>query len=404
MKKSVLNFFLPSFFISLLLQITVVPQAFAFDELRTFRTGEFNLEAAFKYDQSTGNYDNGGKFASLPSDDSFSLMDLTLGGRWVLYPRVGVIVSTDIAQAQSKDLIKTRTQSSVTNVTAGFDYLWISHKTWALWPEFTLKYPFHRVDFNSDEVLNDEGAIEATARAVGRMRLGGFDTFAYVGYRYRDEGRSGVMPFGAGGEIPVSNLKVGADLSGYQTVVNDSGTGNTYNRDYVTYRDGGTLFFDSINPARLDANVWLKWNHDPVQIKVGGGTTLAAANIAGGWWAFAAVEYQLQTVWDKQRSHPINPSTPPGGQPYQNSHFQEELDDGVDQNLFVPPPPPPPPASAHPAPMLEESTTPVVKPKNPTKKEIRQMKKEQQQKMQNDLDQTEMQIELKSKKDHGSGD
>lgn len=402
MKKSVLKLFLLGFFASLLTQMSWAPKAVAFDEFRTFRTGEFDLEGAFQYNQATGNYDNGSKFSSLPSGDSFSIMNVDLGGRWVLYPRLGFFASAGIASAQSKDSTKTRSNSSITDVTAGFDYLFLSRKTWALWPEFTLKYPFQRVDYGADGVLNDEGAIEATARVVGRIRLGSFDSFAYVGYSYRDEGRSGLLPFGAGAEIPVSNLKIGAELNGYQTVVNDSGTNNIYSRDFVSYRDGGSLYFDSINPARLDLNAWLKWNHDPYQIKFGGGTTLAAANTSGGWWAFASVEYQLQTVWSKNAPH-NNPQ--PDGVMDKSGHFQEELDDGVDQNLFAPPMPEAPPQAqpARPAPLLDESTPPVVKPKNPTKQEVRQQKKEQQQKLQNDLDQTEMQIELKSKTDRGSG-
>jgi hypothetical protein len=381
------------------ISISAHAQVQIFDEFRTFRSGEFDLAGTFQYTHITGNYDNSSRFSGLPSGDSFSLVNGTLGGRWVFFPRVGTFVTTEWAAAQSKDLLKTRKNSSLTSATAGVDFLWLSHKTWALWPEFTLKYPFRRIDLSADDALNNEGAMEATARLVGRLRWESFDTFAYLGYRYRDEGRSGVMPFGAGAEVPVNNVNLGAELSGYQTVVNDSGTNNGLDRAFVAYRDGGSLYFDSVNPAALNANAWLRWKPNAYQFKFGGGTTLTGANYSGGWWAFVMLETQWQLSFSKS-----TPAPPAASQTYRNDHFEDELDDGVNQNLFVPPPPPAPPAEkARPAPLLEESAAPVVRPKQPTARERRQMRQEHEQQLQNDLDQTEMQIELKSKRDRGSG-
>lgn len=377
----------------------------AFDEFRTFRLGELDVEGSLQYFQARGNYMDGGSFASQLSGSSFKITDGTLGLRYVFYPRLSFFVSLDFASAQSNDSLKTRNNSGLASTTAGFDYLaWVQNNM-ALWPEFTFKYPTKRVDYGSDDVLIDEGDMAATVRLVGRARFRSFDSFAYLGYQYRDQGRAGLLPFGVGGEVLASVIKIGGELSGFQTVVRDTGTGNGYNRDAVINRDGYSLYFDSVNPGRVDLNAWLRWNNDPYQLKFGGGTSVAGANTAAGWWAFVDLQIQFATQ-GRTRTQPSSPVSIPApaidGKNFNSKEFQEETDDGVDQKLFTPVPPPPPPKKRA-VPLLEESTPPVVRPRNPTQQERLQMQREQQQKMQNDLDDTEMQIELKTKKDRGSG-
>jgi hypothetical protein len=385
----------------------IAPTAHAFDEFRTFRPNEVSFEGSLQYFQATGNYNDSGNLNTQISGTNFKITDGTLGARYVAFPRFGAFLSADFASSQSNDTIQTRNNSGLASATAGVDYLLWTHKNKALWPEFTFKYPFHRVDYSANGVLNDEGDMEATGRLVGRARWGSFDSFASLGYRYRDEGRASLLPFSVGAEIPLSVVKIGGELSGYQTLVKDSGTNGIYSRDAVASRDGDSLYFDSINPARLDLNAWLRWSGDPYQVKVGGGTTLTGANTAGGWWAFVGVQIQFVAV--ERSSSPSAPTNSrilaptPDGRNFNSKEFQEDIDNNVDQSLFndSTPSTPVPPASS--APMLEESTTPVVRPKNPTRRERLQMQREQQQKLQNELDDTEMQIELKSKKDRGSG-
>ncbi|MEZ0392367.1 MAG: hypothetical protein ACAH59_09140 [Pseudobdellovibrionaceae bacterium] len=359
-----------------------LPSAFAqvplFDEAgRKFKQGLWDFKFQTSYYEAIGNFNKSGSaYDSLPSGSSYNLLQFDFGTRWIPKTNWGIYISGQIANAESKNQIDTRTNSSYTHTVAGTDFMLYSNRTFSLIPDFYLVLPFTRVDTGEDLVLNDEGSLEVTSRLIGRARFGFFRPFAFAGFTYRDEDRSHLLPYGLGAEIQISRWMLGGELRGYQTVVNDKYSETPQDRQVVASANGGALRFFSVDPSLLDTNFWLKrdigeaWN-----LKLGGGTSLTGTSTSSGWTVFAGLSYVFLPS-AKAVSQPWNPEPSDDD----SSRFQESTDDGVNQEYFYKPTPPSPPPPA-----------PPVKPAEPS---VEKQKKQ----MQKELDQTEFQIELKNSK------
>jgi hypothetical protein len=365
MKKSVSLFCL----LNLLLAFPALAQTPLFDEVsRSFKKNTWDFRGQTSYYSATANYsDDGNVFNTLPDGYSYNLLAMDFGFRWVPQHKWGLYTSSQVGNAESKDAINTRTNSSLTHLVIGTDYLMSSGKTFSWAPDFSLVIPFSRVDATADEVLNHEGAVEATARMMMTARYGHLMPFGSLGLTFRDEDRSSLIPYSLGSEFNFSKVSLGAELRGYQTVIKDKYTNTPSEREGVATKNGQALKFFSVDPSLLETNLWLRSRiGNSFGFKVGGGISLTGASVSAGWNVFAALSYTLgaSTRNSQDDLEPVISEDPKG--------FQEETNDGVNQELFQVKPTAPPPPKPNPA--------------------------DQKKKLQKELDNTEFQIELKSSK------
>jgi len=354
---------------------------------RNYRLGQWQFDAQASYYEATANYSrSGGEYVTLPDNASYHLMDLDFGARWVPKSRWALYASSRLSGAESKNSRDTRQDSSLTQVVLGTDFLLHSSKRWDLYPDLSVTIPLQRVDPAGDTVLNGEGATEFSGKIIARMNWGMFDPFAFVGFTYRDEDRASLVPYGIGAELQFSSWRLGGELRGYQTAMKDKYSSTPAQREIVAVRDGYALRYYAVDPALLETNLWLRGNlSSSWAFKLGGGTSLTGANTSAGWNAFAGLTFSPQFKSSASPTPIVAPYRERSTEELQN--FQEETTDGVDQNLFQKPTPPPP---VKPIPPTPPPPAAVALPKpNPV---------QQKKKLQNELDQTEFQIELKTTK------
>lgn len=353
-----------------------------FDEAsRQFQPGFWDLQTQFNYFEANANYDKGGgSYSSLPSGYGYKLMAVDFGAHYGLSRRIGTFVSTQLAQAESKNPTDTRTYSSFTKAILGFDYLWMTSEKYDIFPEASLTFPAERVDTGKDEVINGERAIELRSQITARAKWGNLNPFASAGFTYRDEGRSALIPFAAGAEWKMKTVKIGAELRGYQSVIDDQYTNDQDKRFQIAPKNGNSLKFYSVNPSLLETNFWVRSNNkSDLGWRVGGGTTMTGANTAAGWNIFGGVSFGIEGSGAPiQRPSSLQPRPQ---QPKEDvDRFEEEISDGVNQNLFEKPKPP----------------QPVAPPPPPAAPKVQsKMQKQRKKQIQKDLDKTEFQIELK---------
>jgi hypothetical protein len=361
-------------FTTFLLSVSCFAATSIFDEAdRKFYQNRFIFEANYRYFQSEANYtQDGGQYVSLSSGSKYQSSDFDLGLRWVTGRTWGLYTSTRISQAESKYLGVTRKNTYASQVVAGVDMLLISNSKFDLIPDVSLTFPLQRVNKTSDEVIASEGALELMARMIARLKWGSLEPFASAGLTYRDEGRSTLLPFSAGAEFSLSSIKIGADIGGYQTILKDQYTSNSSERHSILYRDGGSLKYYSVDPSLLETSAWLRWQAANFGLKIGAATTMTGANSAAGTSFFAGLNFALDSSQRRKRSEPAR-LEPESSSDDEVQKFEETVNDGVDQNLFRKEPPPAP------------KPKPVKKP-DPAQQRL---------KMQQELDQTEFQIELK---------
>ncbi|MCE3010966.1 MAG: hypothetical protein LW875_10175 [Proteobacteria bacterium] len=353
-----------SLFVSLILTLASV--AMAWDEYRGYSTGVIDLELSSQYFASDANYTkSGGSFERLPAGYSFSVFTTDFGARYSLSERWAAYLKTQVAYSQSQDPTTKRTNSSFTSATFGTDWLMFEKQKWELMPEFYFLTPLEKTNLNENKVLNSEGASEFMGRLVGRLATGPFVHFGFLGYKHRSEGLSGLGLFGVGSEYNHPHFAIGADLTGHTTLYDDAKTDTPADRQPAYNLSGLSRKFNAINPELLETRVWYradaggKWG-----LQIGGGTTITGKTTAAGWNVFGVLNYRFPGPKMFSTPRPKRPTTP------DTEKFQEEADDGVDQSLFVLPKPKPPakaPGKTAPGPSLQEQ-----------------------------LDQTEMQIELRS--------
>jgi hypothetical protein len=355
---------------------------------RSYRLGQWQFDAQTSYYEATANYSrSGGEYVSLPDGASYHLMDLDFGARWVPKNRWALYATSRLSNAESKNSRDTRQDSSFTQIVLGTDFLLHSSQRWDLYPDLSVTVPLQRVDPAGDTVLNGEGATEFSGKIIARMKWGMFDPFAFVGFTYRDEDRSSLLPYGLGAELQFSNWRFGGELRGFQTAMHDKYNNNPAQRDVVAIRDGYALHYFSVDPTLLETNFWLRGNLSTSwAFKLGGGTSLTGSSTSAGWNVFIGLTFSPQLSSSPAPSPIVAPYKDRSSEELQN--FHEETTDGVDQNLFQKPAPPPP---VNPPPRPPPPPPAAVDPAKPTSLQ-------QKKNLQKELDQTEFQIELKSTK------
>ncbi|KYG67101.1 hypothetical protein AZI86_08805 [Bdellovibrio bacteriovorus] len=361
------------------LAVLVCGPAWALDNFKEFKRDHLDAEAATNFFYSEANYpQDGGSITNLPNGNHYQLLDVTLGTRYVPKRSWSVFGWANIGNAESKDSLATRSNSSLSEAAIGADFLMYS-EAFQLIPEFTFVMPFEKINPSSDNVPNSEGVMEFRSRLIAQMNLGTSRPYGWLGFTYRAEGRSFLMPWGVGLQFKLSSLVLGAELFGYQSVSDDTDS-SALRTAYINSVNAGSLKFYGKNPSLMDSQVYGTWNiNRKWSLQANGGVTLTGSNSAAGYHVGGFLRYSFDFTEGYLRDDGYTPmdSDVPGGrsQMYDRSDsmtsekvrdFREETEDGVDQNLFKPKPTP--------------------------KKRINDKQLQQQ------LDQTEFQVELRSNK------
>lgn len=327
--------------IAMMLCLLVLTAEFSwasFDDYQRFHKGMYDFEFETQYFKTDANYlDGGNSYQKLPYGQSYEIFDFYLKTRYDMSKRSSFYGSLDMANATSNGLTMTRSNSTVTGAQLGYAYRPYS-ESFDLITDFNVVIPFNKIDVNTDSVINSEGVIEATALLRAQKDFNLMSLYGYIGGTYR-QSRSSLLPWGAGVEANYSKWAWGGKLFGYQSITDDPDTStvNKAQRTLVTDRvDASSLIFYSVNPSVIDSEAYLKFKMmNAWTIAVGGGATLTGSNTAAGYHAGVSLKYS----WDSEPSYYLKPG--PGNTQEDNlsserkvPKFKEEIDDGVDQNLF----------------------------------------------------------------------
>ncbi|WII70616.1 hypothetical protein QJS83_09115 [Bdellovibrio sp. 22V] len=354
--------------------------ALALDNFKEYRRDRWDFEVGTQYFYSEANYpSSGGGSQNLPSGNHYSLLDVYLGSRYTPRRNWSVFGWGNVGSAESKDSVATRSNSTITEAAVGFDFLMYS-EAFQLIPEIIGVIPFEKVDPTSDTVLNSEGVIEVRSRLIAQKDFGSVRAYGWLGFTFRGDDRSYLMPWGVGTQLKLSRLRLGAELFGYQSVTDDPNKNPATRTAYINGVNAGSMKFYGVNPSLMDSQLFATWLISPNwTLQANGGMTLMGSNSAAGFHVGAFVRYSFDMTegYTEPTYVPVDSPVPSyrsnmyDDQDEMSSErkvrqFKEQTDDGVDQNLFKP---------------------------RPTKKP-----RVNQQQLQQQLDDTEFQIELKSNK------
>ena len=335
---------------------------------------------------STENFDSNSKAGGLPSSNSYLLMDIPFGIRYGLLPTLAFEAELKASYAMSKSsdpfLGGERTNSEIHEARFSSDML-IETSGFDLIPELEIVFPFKKIDANTDTVMVGEGVQTITGKLHLQTEFGVADFFSFIGYQKRDSGRSDLVPWSIGMGWNNSGSLLGARLFGFQSISDDEDTNSAFIRESLNYKvNGGSYRFYGVNPSAVSTEfLWFIKLQRQWQIQFNAGLDLAGQSYSKG--IFAGVTLILD--WgEKQRSlrhRPRRQIQEPEGSGVaiepETIDFKEDTNDNQEQYYFKPPPPRAPPR-------------PQVRPRTRVSPSDQQIKDQ--------MDDAEMQIELKRKK------
>lgn len=360
------------------------PGAGAFDSYKEFKRDRWDFELGANYFYSEANYGSTGSgTSSLTSGNHYQLLDVNLSTRYMPSRDWSVFAMGTIGSAESKDSVATRSNSSLSQLVGGFDF--VMYDGWfQLVPELAVLIPLQKVDTASDAALNSEGVYEMWARLTAQKDFGPLRGYGWIGFNYRGEERSYLLPWGLGVQLKGRSVRLGGEIFGFQSISEDKDTNNKTLRDaYLNTVDAGSYKFYSVNPSVVDSLVYLTWMiNSKWSLQGNTGLTLAGENSAAGFHVGGFIRYSFdmsEGYTEKPYVEPVASPVPEGRSSLYNRQdeelssstkvrqFKEQTNDGVDQQIFQP---------------------------RPTKRKSRA----KDTKLQQQLNDAEFQIELKGKK------
>ncbi len=245
----------------------------------------YEIRSDFSYFSTDANYEpGGGTVNSLISNSNFTNMQLQLqflhDTRSDLRLYGGLIGSW----SESDDGIYIRNNYGLSEYFLGAQFWQRWRGVWLV-PQADFILPAFRIDETGDDTLLGEGAVRVRGGgwAIGKFQA--FTPFTFLGFEYRDEGRSFLLPYRLGITYkPGSSWWVQTELRGYESVVEDSDTLNRdYRRLYLRRVNGGSYHFYPINPALSELSAEAGLMIGPFALKAGVAITLNGSTAAQGW-------------------------------------------------------------------------------------------------------------------------
>ncbi len=321
---------------------------FALDNYKEFRRDTWDIQAETQYFYSEANYKSSGtSMEKLASGSHYSLLDFTFETRYVPQRNWSLFASGNVGNSESQNSVSARKNSTFNEMVLGADRL-VYADAFQIIPEVGLLIPFDKIDRKADSSLNSEGVLQVWARATVQKEFFNVRVYGWLGVEYRDDGRSHLMPWGAGLQYKIPRWRFGAELFGSQSISDDVDTKDPTQRNaYLNTVNAGTLKFYSVNPSSVDSLGYVTYLFTPKwSAQINGGTTLAGANSAAGFHVGAFVRFTFDMTDGYREYEPLESSeTYEKSMMYQDKadtlssekkvpRFQEDTQDGVSQEVF----------------------------------------------------------------------
>ena len=322
--------------------LSSVPQfAGAWDNYKEFKRDHLEMDLGSQLFRSEANYlTSGGGTTNLATGNYYQLLDVKLSGRYIPRNNWSIFASGTVGSAESKNAAITRANSSMSESQIGVDFILFS-KFFQVIPEIVAVIPFEKVDPTTDTVLNTEGVMELRSRISIQKDLGTLRAYGWLGFSYRDEGSSYLMPWGAGAQLKWSRIILGGEIFGYESMTEDTDKNAFARSTYTTVADGGSLKFYSYNPSLIDTQVYFTWLVSPqFSIQANGGTTLMGSNMAAGYHVGALLRYSFdlgEVYIEEPSGEPLPMDNTRVNRPSDREaveSFKETTEDGINQDLF----------------------------------------------------------------------
>jgi len=310
----------------------------AIENIKIFRGGIWETDLRTQFFRSQSNLTGFSNSSSLGGSNYYQLIDNTLSTRFAFSNDWSIYGGGNFAYGESNGIGGVRTNGSINQYLLGTEWK-LLESYFNLIFDFSTIMPLDRFGITTNDMITNEGVPQYIFKLYFQKHLGRFFAFSYLGYNYRNDGRSALVPWGLGGEIISGSTMLGFELTGFQSVSEDRDSDLPNARQVALLRvNGGSEKFYSINPSAIDISGYGKFVlPSNLLLKVGGGMTILGNNYAGGFNIFAGLTMLYDFGgWYRGATSKKNSSyiETPLSSEKRVYRFQEDTHDGVDQRVF----------------------------------------------------------------------
>lgn len=257
----------------------------------------YTVDSSVSYFFTNTNYNSDGQTQGLLNDGEFTSIQARFAyiQDWqkVMRGYGGAVIGF----TESWDGVNSRSNSALHELFFGGQY-WLSYEEKILIvPQGDFVYPLQRLDVNGADVPPGEGAMRIKAGAWGLYPIQEFTPFVYLGYEFRDEARSHLIPYSLGVKYKMDRaIWLQGEYRGYETIQNDDDSSDRVAREFYLSRvAGGSYTFYSVNPSVGELAVSAGYNMGSLTVYGDVAKTMAGANSAEGWTLTLGLTYSPVT-------------------------------------------------------------------------------------------------------------
>jgi hypothetical protein len=200
------------------------------------------------YFNSSANYSSsGGAFKDLPNGGSYKNILTRFGGSYDLDNQWHLLGSLLASKATAEDVSQTNDGFAMSELSGEAQYWLMRRPAWIV-PELKFIYPLQRVSDSTQDIITGEGAMALQAGAWVAKKIGAIRGYGYLGYKYQDEGRAGLVPWTLAVEYRPEMWFIDGGFRGFETLV-ESSDDRTQRELVLARTNAGSLKYFSVNPS-----------------------------------------------------------------------------------------------------------------------------------------------------------
>lgn len=223
--------------------------------------GNLHLGFTETYFRSEENFSaKGGGFDNLPNGGLYQEFNSHILGDWDLNSNWRLRSNFEFSFVQTETSAYTKENSHPDKVGLGVEY-WKNLNRTPLIIYSQVQVPIYKPDLNSEDAFGSDGAFNLDIGLFTRPRFGNFIGNLGVGYKWRSENLSHLLPWTVGASYSFGVGQIGGGIRGFQTVIKDSGnTANQTERSSaIANGQGGSLAYLSVGPQLQQLYVNSRW-------------------------------------------------------------------------------------------------------------------------------------------------
>lgn len=301
---------------------------------KSFRPWWAEGSAEYGIFHSIGNFNSEGKAESLPSANSFwETSQFKFDGRYVYSSTLALTAGINRAHSQANVGTATKSAENFQTLSGGVEHRFMADRIELIF-EGVGNISFYQVNTNSSSPLVGDGAHSLGGNLWLSQKMNGLQWLGKVGYLYRTDGLSSLLPYMLAINWTTGALVLGASIEGAWSTGSDAEE-EVDRKAFLNKCCAGSYNFRSPNPTSNFTDFYGKWNVTNQFSFYGGiGNSVMGRNFSDGSRFYLGIDVTWQVYQMPTQDRPLrNAIGKPTKQPPKDDKNPLYLEEDYNQEL-----------------------------------------------------------------------